>query len=891
GTAQPADFSVSGTTVTYGGPNEWSFRRLILHYALLCKAAGGVEGFLIGSEMRGLTWVRDSISSYPFVSALVQLAADVKSILGAQTKIAYAADWSEYFGHQPSDGSGDVHFHLDPLWSSPNIDAIGIDMYWPLSDWRDGAHLDRQSGAQSIHDLDYLKSNIRAGEGYDWYYASSADRDSQVRTPITDGLGKPWVFRFKNVWSWWQSQHFDRPGGIEVGAATAWTPQSKPIWISETGCPAVDKGANQPNVFWDPKSSESFLPYYSRGVRDDLIQRRYVQALYEFFDPSHEDFVAGSNPNSVIYGGPMVDVTRIYVYAWDARPYPAFPFLQNVWTDGENWTFGHWLTGRVSGGPVSAVVRALLDDYGFNEGSSFGLTGVLDGYVIDRIMSARQALQPLELAYFFDSVETGGQILFRQRGMGGVERTITRDQLVEMEPGGKLYQVVRGQETELPNATKVTFIQGNQDYRQGAVESRRLAGGSARVSSANLPIVMGEAQALGIAEVWLHDTWLARERTSFALPPSLLALEPGDLITLQTPTRSHSLRITGATVGQHTEIDSRSIDPDVFLEYPVSERQGSFTAPVVFGPTLFVFLDLPIIRGNEAPHTGYAVAYQSPWPGGAAFFRSPSDVGFQLKAVAAVPATFGVTASDFFSGPTWRYDRANSLTVVLHGGALSSTTELGLLGGANMAALQNGDGEWEVIQFLNATLVDTDTYALSVLLRGQAGSEYAMREPVGAGATIVLLDDAVVPVDMVPDEVGLAFNWRIGPVGRDIGHSSYSDAAHAFSGVGLRPLSPVHVQSEHQGTDLVISWMRRTRIAGDSWNTVDVPLGEDIEGYEIEILNGASVKRTLSVDQTTVTYSEADQIADWGTPQASYQVRVFQMSATRGRGAPQLATV
>lgn len=84
---------------------------------------------------RGL--VRDTASSYPFVAALMQLASDVKSVL-PDARVTYAADWSEYFGHQPTDGSGDVYFHLDPLWASADIDAIGIDVYWPLADWREG---------------------------------------------------------------------------------------------------------------------------------------------------------------------------------------------------------------------------------------------------------------------------------------------------------------------------------------------------------------------------------------------------------------------------------------------------------------------------------------------------------------------------------------------------------------------------------------------------------------------------------------------------------------------------------------------------------------------------------------------------------------------------------
>lgn len=125
GAAQVTDFSVDGQRVTYAG-GETGYRGFILHYAQLAKAAGGVDGFIVGSELRGLTHVRDGANGFPFVAALTALAADVKSLVPA-TKLTYGADWSEYFGYHPQDGSGDVFFNLDPLWSSPAIDAVGID--------------------------------------------------------------------------------------------------------------------------------------------------------------------------------------------------------------------------------------------------------------------------------------------------------------------------------------------------------------------------------------------------------------------------------------------------------------------------------------------------------------------------------------------------------------------------------------------------------------------------------------------------------------------------------------------------------------------------------------------------------------------------------------------
>src|SRR5690606_22299574 len=123
-------------------------------------------------------------------------------------------DWSEYFGYQPADGSGDVYFHLDPLWACEAVGAVGIDNYMPLSDWRDSDYGGgNPDGFRSPYDPDGLRAMVASGEGYDWYYASAADRTARVRTEITDGAhGKPWVFRYKDLKRWWGNVHFERVG-------------------------------------------------------------------------------------------------------------------------------------------------------------------------------------------------------------------------------------------------------------------------------------------------------------------------------------------------------------------------------------------------------------------------------------------------------------------------------------------------------------------------------------------------------------------------------------------------------------------------------------------------------------------------------------------------------
>lgn len=898
GTAVPADFAIDAGTVTYSGPDEWSFRRFILHCAHLCEAAGGVDAFIMGSEMIGATTLRSGASAFPFVTALVDLAADVKAVLTPGTKLTYGANWTEHPAYVPADGSGDVYFHLDPLWASADIDAVGIDVYWPLSDWRDGEdHLDYQAG-RTIYDLDYLRGNVRGGEAFDFYYPAagdtgneaSAERLSQTRTPITDGAyGKPWVYKPKAILEWWQNQHYDRPGGVESGTPTDWVPESKPIWFTELGCPAVDKGANQPNVFIDPKSTESFAPFFSRAVRDDLIQRRYIEAIARFFDPGDPDYVSGSNPTSSMYAAPMVDLSRLYVYTWDARPYPAFPLALSVWADGGNWELGHWLTGRVAGGGVAQVVAALLEDFGFTGYDVSGLTGSLDGYLVDRLMSAREALQPLALAFFFDAFESGGLIHFTKRGRVGSLATVTPDDLVETSAAAPLYTLTRGQETELPLSAKITFIHEGEDYAQSAAEARHLNVRSGRVSAAELPVVMGQGKAQAIAESWLRDVWAAREQASFALPPSRLALEPSDVITLAAEGRSYRLRLTETRDASYKAVEARSIEPRIYEALRVPERVREPDPVIVYGPAAAFFLDLPIFRADEVEETGFVAANAEPWPGAIAFYRSPATSGYELNTVAELQAIYGATVFDFYSGPLYRYDRSNTLRVTLGQGELASVTEEALLAGANLAAVENDDGEWELLQFQTATLVSASTYDLSVLLRGQSGTEGAMRDPVAAGARFILLDEAVTAVDMSQDDVGLLFNWRYGPIDEAIDDLSYRTEAHAFAGRGLRPLRPVHLQGKRDPAtgDWTFIWVRRTRSDGDSWESTEVPLGEEAELYQLEILDGlgGTVLRTVHLTEPSFLYTAAMQTADFGSPQWNVPIRVTQVSVAFGAGA------
>jgi len=888
GNAAVSDFTVVDAEVVYSGPMQWSYRRFILHYAHLALAAGGVDTFVIGTEMRGLTWARDAVGSYPFVAALVQLAADVKAVLGPGTNVTYAADWSEYFGHQPADGTGDVAFHLDPLWACADIDAIGVDLYWPLSDWRDGGnHLDA-AGARSIYDLDYLKSNLRGGEGFDWYYATPGDRKDQVRTPIADGAGKPWVFRYKDMVAWWQNPHFDRPGGIEQATPTAWVPQSKPVWLMEIGCPAIDKGANQPNVFFDPKSSESALPYFAKQRRDDFMQRAYLRALIEGLDPTDPGYVIGSNPQSAIYAGSMIDLARVHVYAWDARSSPAFPNDVETWGDAPNWAYGHWLNGRVASMPLADTITAMFADYGFGAIDVSELEGMLPGYVIDRVMSLREALQLIEMGFFIDTVESGEGIILRHRGRGLPVANLDVDQLVSDQPEAALLTVTRGQETELPAVAKITYASSSGDYRRAVAEARRLTGFSDRVATASLAMMLEPEQAQVITESWLHEAWAARRRATFSLPPSRLAIEAGDLIeTMEEGTRLLH-RVTEISDHGARAIEALGIDPAIYEPHETPGRTQDIPTPPVSGAAAALFLDLPLIVDGGSELDGYVALHQSPWPGQLALYQSAGEDSYALAATAEAATVVGTLVDPLPAGAVARFDYATRVRVELASGELGSVSRLALFDGANALAVRRDDDSWEVCQFEHATLVSARTYELSGWLRGQLGSE--SQQAIGvvaasAGQPVALIDASVVRVAVGESGVARPLNWRYGPSNRDIGHTSYVQDAHAFQGIARRPYAPVHLRGARDAAgNLSIHWVRRTRIGGDNWELTEVALGETMELYEVDILDGANVVRTLTTTEPEATYTASEQVADFGGLQASLLCRVHQLSATWGRG-------
>ncbi|TMV01517.1 baseplate multidomain protein megatron [Brucella haematophila] len=852
---------------------EWGYRRFLRHCADLAMQAGGVDTFLIGSELRGLTSIRDGRTSFPFVTSLCSLAAEMRELLGSACHITYGADWTEYFGYQAQDGTGDLFFNLDPLWSHPAINAIGIDNYMPLADWRDG-DLDggNPDGFDGPYDFAGLTSQIEAGEGYDWYYASYSNRSARQRTPITDGLaGKPWVYRYKDIRAWWSNPHFNRIDGVEATSPTGWIPQSKPIWFTELGCPAVDKGPNQPNVFPDPKSSENATPYFSNGSRSDAAMERFLRAHYQHWPTA--------NAVSPVYGGPMLDMDRIYLWAWDTRPFPEFPLASSTWGDTANWRLGHWLNGRLSGVALDELIAAILTDFGLPQADCSSAHGYLAGFTISESSTARGVLEPLLNVFGVHGFEQAGQFVFRSIARASSAISIN-DMLVQPDEGEAFTAELEDLGT-LPATVEFYCSDPLRDFQVVGAAVRRDEGqGSESIS---LSGAMEQGQAAALAETWMARRYAERRTASFSLPWSAASLHVGDRLRVDMLGGGRDYVITGLDDGSVRTVKTTALAPNIVFADRGETPQAVPGGPAIDMKPAFHLVDLPLWPGAEEPAGQFRIAaHAKPWRG-VAVYASPTDEGFAERARITERAVMGELAEPLAGGPSGRLQEGHSVEVTLYAGELQSRPLAQILNGANTGLLQASNGDWEIFQFLDAEEVGTNRWRLSRLLRGQLGTEAAALVDKPVETPFILLDLAVSGVGLSASELGLQLNWRVGTTGKTFS-DAYFDTVQQSGGLrGLTPLSPVHLKVDRAANgDLAFIWTRRGRIDADSWLGEDIPLGEERELYTVEVWQNGAVVRREQATSPSWTYAKAIRTADVGV--GAFDLRVAMVSTKIGAG-------
>jgi len=811
-----------------GGYNDF-----ITHYANLVKDK--VDAFLIGTEMKALTNVQAGDNSFPAVDEFVSLASTVKTIMGSSTKISYAADWSEYH-------STNGWYHLDPLWASSNIDFIGIDAYFPLTDRpQDG-----------VYDLQEVIDGWTSGEGYDWYYT---DEDRTTKANLSP------QYAWKNLDWWWNNTHTN-PDNIQ----TDWTAQAKKIWFTEYGFPSVDGATNQPNVFYNPESSESALPYFSQGQNDFTAQRLGIEGtLLKWLNST------------------MVEEKILWCY--DARPYPFWPDLADVWGDGIVWSKGHWVNGKLGGGNLAGIVSEICErcDLQGDDIDISGMQNIIQGYVLNNRISAKNALDQLIECEFFDYTEIDGKLKFSLNGTE-TEININESDLIKRSASNAAIEIEYTPESLLPSKIDLNFLNKENNYQLGASSDNRDSVLTNQIFENNIPVVLSSLQAQKVAETLLLQEWVKKKRLRFSLPVNYIGIDVGDVINVTKNNGDiEKVKVEKTSFNKNSiDIQASSFEKTIYQNLVTADytSSGKTETSNFAVQSLVEILDIPAINLDDlnAPKLKFAIAGSNAnWKGAEILYSALGDDYRSLGSIQA-SSVMGNVTTDILDTNLFIWDEINEIEVVLQSGGLQSVTADSVLNGSNLALI--GD---ELIQFREAEFLSENTYKLTGILRARFGTEDKTTH--SAGERFILLNELIFNADMPTNLIGQDIDLKIVSFGQDI--NLVDPITITYAAENLKPFSPVSVNADKAtDNDINISWVRRSR-EGFIWRDfIDTPLNEAAEQYIVEIINVSDqVIRSIAVEgDEAYDYTEAEQIADFGSSQSSVEIRLSQLSQTAGKG-------
>ena len=544
---------------------------------------------------------------------------------------------------------------------------------------------------------------------------------------------------------------------------------------------------------------------------------------------------------------------------------------------------GHWLNGRTAARSLASVVAEICERSGVTHYDVSRLFGYVRGYSVPGVDGARTALQPLMLAYGFDAVERDGILIFKNRD-GRETATILPENLAVVAEASGLIETMRAPSAEVAGRVRLNYVDAIGDYEVRATEAVFPDEETFGISQSELPLALTATEGRAVVERWLAESRIARDGARFALPLSELALGAGDIVRLPSEDGDALYRLDHVEQAGAQIIEAVRVEAGVYQSSDRVEEEAGVRAFTSAVPAYPVFLDLPLMSGDEVEHAPHVAVTATPWPGPVAVYSSTTDEGYGLNRLIEASSIIGTTETAMIAASPALKDNGPALRVKVFGGTLSSASWADVLNGANLVAIGDGSSDnWELFQFANADLVAEDIYDLTQRLRGQAGSDGVMPVEWPIGSHVVVLNGVPEQIELSSNERGLSRHYRVGPAGRSYDDPSFVHLEAAFQGIGLRPYSPCHLKTLGAiGADIDVSWVRRTRIDGDSWESVEVPLGEIGESYLLRVMDGAVVLRETMVLDSNWTYFAAAQASDGVT--APFQIAVAQISNRFGPG-------
>ncbi|WDM85624.1 glycoside hydrolase TIM-barrel-like domain-containing protein [Ehrlichia sp. JZT12] len=803
------------------------YNPFIKHYANLTQ--GMIDAFIIGSQLIGLTRITNNHNQYPAVDELVKLANYVKNQTGNSTIVTYAADWREYHSH-----NGD--YNMDKLWASEDIDVIGIDAYFPLTD--------TPQPINGFTEQDII-NGWNSGEGYNYFYKDPDTKQERILYNKDTNQ-----YAWKQIEKWWNQYHINTDN-----TTTHWIPKSKKIWFTQYGFPSIDNCTSQPNIFIEYQYNQNKYPTFSAGYIDFHAQKIAIRGTIEAWDNSD-----------------MVE--QMFLWGWDVRPYPYFPQLQNIWQDAKHWQISYWIQEKLSLLKISDIIHDLLASIEIptNQIKIQDLDQVIEGYALTEVQSTKSILNTLKDIYQFEIVEQEDKLIITSENQLPQYNVPVED--IVSENKNNLQKITKITSAQLVTSINFMYINKNNDYRVTSQYVNIPYLKNTTTENIHAPIVLSDNQAKTIAENILNKKSNNKYNFYLTLPIKYVWLNVNDVIQVEYNNLLYKIKII------NIYLKDLSINIEGVIHNYSLTTQHFFLDDNTYNinPTeknSMYILDLPCIHNIDNVLYFAITSTKLEWKGSILYSYEDQNEHYKTASSIDVEATIGITADILGIGPIAIPDRTSKVTITLDTQQLDSIESL-FINNNNLALIGN-----EIIQFQDVKQIGQNKYQLSNMLRGRFGTEQYINQHKHE-EFFVLLDN--LPYLKVSQSlIKKSLTYKL--IKKSIFHGE--QLTHVYYANNLRPLAVTHVKGQRDiYNNLTISWIRRTRINGEWKDNIDTPIDEKFESYDIEILDNYNIiKRTITIkDNTTYIYSAEQQKIDFNFIQEKINIRIYQNSDTVGRG-------
>ena len=519
------------------------------------------------------------------------------------------------------------------------------------------------------------------------------------------------------------------------------------------------------------------------------------------------------------------------------------------------------------------------------------ITETIGGIQYEGMMQARDQISPLRAVGLFDLCVSDGKLKAKKRG-GAAVKTISYLDLVQPEDGSNPIETAYTEDNDVPAIVEVSFQDVAADGEistQGIIKPIDQNG---TIVKSQLPMLLTAAQARRAAEIIMYTAENGRRSVRLPTYRKHIDIERYDPFNFEWPdgtiTRMMAVNVE-FQFPMLVTIDAVEDDSSIIGVTAIGVSSAvTASYPLADAGIQVEFLDIPIQRDADNFPGFYVRAGAASSTVGDVYVKESVDGGVTFLDIGSIPIGpmgFANTAlANFTAAPSWDYVRTVDVTVGIND-TLESYTEAQVYSGLGAAMLG-----LEEIQYMTATLLAPRQYRLSNLLRGRRGTEWAVNTHT--------VGERFIPLPLGMSRVA-STTYNVARIYRVTDISGNVIATQYFTNlqIGMKPFSPSVITGTRDGSNnLTISCVRRSRV-GSAWGpTVDIPLGEDTERFEVDIMSGVTVKRTLTfvgpfAGNPSVVYSAANQTSDGFTPGQLILVNIYQLSSLVGRGYVGVATV